>query len=326
MSGSRILYAFAAAAALIFCVFYTGWLAFYLLAIIILTPVFSLLLSLPGILSLRVQISCAALAEKDGKLEATLEIKSRVRYPLRQLRAKLTVKNRFTGSIEDDMLKFDAVGSMTVDIPFVANQCGQLHISLRKLRAYDYTGVFSIPLRLSDAVLVTILPREREPEVKYSLPGKFTGRRLIARPAGTFAEDHDIRPHRRGDPMSSIHWKLTAKTGKLLVKEPLTPSNQKIKISFDNEGDPARVENELGELIWLVNKLLEIQMPPQVFYYSADGALKAETLFSRRELDALIAEVLSSRPPAEAAGRASRCCTDADWHRHITLPKGAEQA
>ena len=59
MVGRRIVYGTALLAALAFQIFYDGYLAQFLLVCIILLPVLSLLLSLPGLLGLRLSLSAA---------------------------------------------------------------------------------------------------------------------------------------------------------------------------------------------------------------------------------------------------------------------------
>ena len=56
MLGAWTGYLLFVAAALLFYVMFTGWLAGYVLALVVLLPVMSLLLSLPGICGLRVSL------------------------------------------------------------------------------------------------------------------------------------------------------------------------------------------------------------------------------------------------------------------------------
>ena len=60
MAGRRILYGAALAAALAFQIFYDGYLAQFLLLCVIVLPLLSLALSLPGMLRLRLTLSACA--------------------------------------------------------------------------------------------------------------------------------------------------------------------------------------------------------------------------------------------------------------------------
>lgn len=318
-----MIYAFSIIAALIFCIFYTGWLAVFLLFVIVLLPAFSLLLSLPAALKLQLELSCPEITRKGEAFNADISVKAP--YPIRLLRMTAYSFNHFTAYSEViDVININAAQNVIVHEEVCANQCGKIEILLSKLRLYDYTGVFFIRLRSKYKVTVVVLPLLNEPPEKYALPDETLHKHLVAAPAGTFSEEHDIRPYRIGDPMSTVHWKLSQKTASLLAKEPLVPIKQKNMVSFDYKGGAQHLEPILGEALWLFSKLLEMHKIAHLVFIADDGSVIDKRIDSMNVLYSLITQILSKVPPADPAGEASAYCVGAGWHRHI--PSIAEVA
>lgn|GEM_PF-4581735 len=318
MARSRLIYAFSIIAAIVFCIFYTGWLAIFLLFVIALVPVFSFLLTLPAALKLHVKISCPETIDRGENFNADIIVKAP--YPIRLLRMTAVSLNHFTGVSEVfDVINVNAVQNVVVHEEVSSNQCGKISITLTKLKVYDYTGVFFVRLRAKSRVSVVVLPLLHKPQEKYALPDEILHKHLVAAPAGTYAEEHDIRPYRIGDPMSTVHWKLSQKTASLLAKEPLVPIKQKNMVSFDYRGDVYRLEMVLGEALWLFSKLLDMHKTAHFVYFASDGSVTDKEIDSMNGLYSLITEILTDVPPLEAAGDACAYCAGAGWHRHITF-------
>lgn len=74
-------------------------------------------------------------------------------------------------------------------------------------------------------------------------------------------EFHNIRPYRYGDDRRFIHWKATAKTDELMIKESAMEETRKLTILFDNFRPPDMkvFENSISFVASLALKAIETE-------------------------------------------------------------------
>lgn len=88
-------------------------------------------------------------------------------------------------------------------------------------------------LRLTSRASFVVYPHIRDIETSLISPLTEGQSRLTGE-----EEFHKIRPYRYGDDRRFIHWKATAKTGELMIKESAMEETHKITILFDNFRPP----------------------------------------------------------------------------------------
>lgn len=115
-----------------------------------------------------------------------------------------------------------------VSIPYKADLCGNIIIEFKDIRACDMLGLFTLRQDTPDITSVTVYPRGvnieayKNASVKSHISGEETG---SAEKGSDNTEIFDLRAYQSGDLMRSIHWKLSAKTGDLIVREMGNPYN-----------------------------------------------------------------------------------------------------
>ena len=75
---------------------------------------------------------------------------------------------------------------------------------------------------------------------------------------GGFSEEHDLREYRPGDTVNSIHWKLSSKTDKVIVREPLENANKDVFLVLSRIG---KEDRGLEILYWLSLELCQREIP-----------------------------------------------------------------
>ncbi|MCD7709467.1 MAG: DUF58 domain-containing protein [Clostridiales bacterium] len=104
---------------------------------------------------------------------------------------------------------------------------GNYAIELRQIRIYDMTGLFYIGKKIGRGASVQVLPQIEAAPVKITERTRhFFGDADIYddfRPGNDKSELFGIREFRDGDKIQSIHWKLSAKSDELLVRENSQP-------------------------------------------------------------------------------------------------------
>lgn len=284
MAVRRGIYLVALVSCLVFYVFYREWMAAVVLLTVLLLPVFSLLVSLPAMMSVRVKLKCPRVVTMGEQAEVCLRAESR--FPQPPLRGKLTVRREITG----ENWKFKDQGKLATD------HCGGLTVRVASCWVYDYLGLFRrrVCKRVMGFVVVRPkpVPLERLPDFSRRVAWAWRPKR-----GGGFAENHELRLYRPGDNLQQIHWKLTAKTGKPILREAMAAEQSRMLISLDLRGTPAELDDMLGKLLWLSGKLLAAELVHEIHALTGKGIVSyrvADEADLQTVLDKLVWE-----PPAE---------------------------
>ena len=236
---------------LVFYAFYKQWFAWLLLLTVLLLPWFSLAVSL----------RCPDRVRMDVPLRTALELKSKFVPPPVSCRIKL--RNSLTDA--------RYVGAPGERIP--TEHCGLMTISYDRLLVYDYLGLFCRRLRKGDSCTVYITPKP----VPCGKVPDHAGKALSGwrpKPGGGFSEHHELRLYRPGDDLRNIHWKLAAKTGKLVYREAMEPLRKGRLLTMTLCGTPKQLDRKLGQLFYLSQELLARQMDHEILCHTADGAVR----------------------------------------------------
>ena len=116
------------------------------------------------------------------------------------------------------------------------------------------------------------------------------------KPGGGLAENHELRLYRPGDSMNQIHWKLSAKTGKYIVREAMEPIRNRILVTMELKGTPEQLDRKFGRLLWLGSHLLELGLCFEVQVLTGKG-MRSMQIGKREDLLAAM-DLLLSSPPA----------------------------
>ena len=259
MLGRWFVYLASLAGCIVFYCAYREWFSWLALMGVLALPWFSLLLSLPALLSVRGTLRCPLQLQQGGRTEVQLQL--RCRFPVPRAVWQLQSVSRMTGK------KKNYKHAATLDTA----HCGTYDIRVRHLRICDYLGLFCVPLRAT-GIAVTVFPQKRPvspaPELAQCRP-----KRWKPKAGGGFSENHDLRLYRPGDSLRQIHWKLAAKTGKLIYREPIEPVQNKNVLTMVLSGSGAQLDEKLGTLSWMMEYLLEEGIPHEVRCMTGEGLL-----------------------------------------------------
>lgn len=297
MPKRRILYLTALGGCVIFYFAYREWFSWFALVGLLCLPWLSLLLSLPAMLTLRLQAQCLV---EDAQTLAGVQSKCPLPEP--PFRSKFTVIHAITAQR----------WTLKMGSKLPTEHCGQLKIALKKPRVYDYLGLFSLPVRKKGDCTLLIRPGL----VPLAPPPDLTRYRSTAwRPkfGGGFAENHELRLYRPGDDLRQVHWKLSAKTGRLILREPMEPVRGLAVLTLSLCGTPETLDEKLGQLLWLSEHLLRQEVPHRICCLTGTGL---QTLPVEQEGDAArTVDALLCEPAADSEEMPA--FDSAAWHYHI---------
>jgi len=299
MVARRIIYLLALLGSVVFYWAYREWLSWFVLMLLLLLPWFSLLISLPALLSCRAEVACPQVLEQGA--EASLVWQGRSPYPLPSLTGKLVVENRLCG--------FTKKLRSGDELP--TGHCGALHITLRRPRCHDYLGLFSLPIRRQSHADVLVRPVPLAPAEVPDM-SRYQVNMWRPKPGGGFSENHELRLYRPGDNLKQVHWKLSAKTGKLITREPMEPVRSRLLLTMELRGTPDALDRKLGRLLWMSRYLLECELHHQIQCLTGSGMVCCD-ITCPEDLTRSLDSLLQAAPAAEG----EPAFTAASWRYHI---------
>lgn len=273
-----LLYLSSVVLCLVFLFFYKQWIAWLTFIAVSLLPLLSLVLSLPAMLMARIHGDVPQSVTVGEPLCFRIGIKAP--FPLSKWRLRIKVRNLLFG--DDQILRADSV--------YPTQYCGALKCSTYKSKIYDYLGLFHFPLRKIDAFCVFIFPEPIEP-ANVPDTAQLTGNAWKPKPGGGYAENSELREYRPGDNLRQIHWKLSAKTGDLILREPMIPVEFRILLWFCHCGSPELLNRKLGNLLWLSKYLLHHGLVHDIMAFT-DGESYVWHIDSETALEKVVMELL----------------------------------
>lgn len=155
--------------------------------------------------------------------------------------------------------------------------CGEEIITCRSIECFDVFGICRVKIKPFPVQRVVIVPRETMTtlvEDRHSW-GLIDGEQTDSWKKGNdAAEVFDIREYQPGDDVRSIHWKLSSKLDRLLIKEPGYSSHFDTMVMFDagekSDGkmcSDAVLAGVLDFAVTLSKKLLEQSRPHCIGLY-----------------------------------------------------------
>lgn len=280
---------------------YDGWLAGVAMGVILGFPILSLLLSLPGLLTFRMEI------QGDGILnmgeEGELWLAGSTPYPMLPFRGRLRLRHMGTGE--------ERPYEPHLGIP--TDHCGAYTVLGERIWVCDYLGLFAFPVRRRESKQVLVRPKpvpvENLPDVTALVP-------KVWKPkfGGGFGENHELRLYRPGDSLNQVHWKLSAKTGKLTIREPMEPLRERLLLTMTLRGTAEELDRKFGRLLWVGRYLIRRELPFELRVLTGDG-VRQFSISQGRELEKAVDALL--RMEAAQEGSITERTYAASWQYHI---------
>lgn len=292
MGSRRIVYLIGLLMGAVFHSLYGQYLSFILLRFLILLPFVSLLVSLPAMLRVRVHLSASGASPRGEEAAARLKMDSRCFLPVGCLSMTFTGENRFTGQpIQKRKVSHWGVLKAEESLPLPSDACGVISCTLGRVWAWDYMGIFAIPVKRCDPATYTVLPIPEKPKPMPELD-QDSAITLKPKPGGGYSEEHELRPYRQGDPLNVIHWKLSSKLDEPIVREPQLMQRKRITLSVTPRADRQALESQLDQLVYLSGDLVQKGIAHRICF----GAHTEAYIKDQNSLDEFLLTVLSATP------------------------------
>lgn len=300
MLKNRVFYVLLLAAAALIYIFTNTYYTLTLLAVCVVMPVISLVLMLIAGREIAIELELPQTAEKKAA-SLTYRISNPVRYPVARITFQIRLENQMTGAFRERRVSATAGSreTVTAELSLQNSKVGTVVVSTNKIRVYDAFGLFVF--RKSDLPdqAVIIYPDMRNVEVHMENPVENTGdgsRYSPDRPGQDVSEIFALREYVPGDEIRKIHWKLSGKTDRTMVRDFSLPLNYSVFLLLElTRGSEELVDAQVEIFLALSRTLLENGISHNMGWYdAAEERFNVEELDDFEELELAAAGVLSS--------------------------------
>lgn len=235
---------------------------------LLLLPLGSMLLHFLVRKRLRLHLEVPANVRKGAGSTAVLVVENPTMIPVLRLRCKLFVENRLNGTMSELEVDGYVFPKGYRKIPFEVGDthCGRLAVRAAKLRLYDALGLFPVTCTVTAEKAVTVQPDTFVQQLSVlPVSGSPEDSELFSayRPGMDLTETFQIREYVEGDSLRQIHWKLTGKFDRLIVRDPSLPIIHSILVFWERTGDSGdlnRIDTQAEVVITLCKTLLDQSM------------------------------------------------------------------
>ena len=162
------------------------------------------------------------------------------------------------------------------DTTMICRYRGDYHVGIKQITIVDFFRFFKITYRVPEPLNAVVLPRVIKLETLKSVPEMVIST-YKENPRLSSDFDAQTRDYMPGDPLKGIHWKSTAKTGKLKSRITYGEQRQGISIFLDTK----RISDDEYVFIPVENKCLEIVLA--LTNYFANYSVPTSLVYSQFE-------------------------------------------
>jgi len=275
----RIGYALIILGSIVFYGAYQKWFSWIVLLTVLFLPLFSLLLSIWPMITTRLNLITKDRISQGRATNLLMQADSSGIQP--PIKYKIRISKPNTG----DYWYLQSGDSLPT------GHCGALIVQPYHAYVYDYLGLFRMKIRNTSSQIIRIMPQPAEMPLPHAL-ARYLSRTWRPKHGCGYAEIYEIRPYRPGDQLNLVHWKLSAKTEDLLLREPMEPDQGLVRLTMDLNGTAVELDRKFGRLLWLGNWLMHRQIVFELVVLTGRGVetwLISERWIFRKCLDILLA-------------------------------------
>lgn len=205
---------------------------------VLLLPGVSLLLALAARRGVRLSLTLTPTVPKRAAAQAVLLVKNDALLSARAL-FRVRAVNALTREETVTLLRCTVPPKGTEELRFLveSRRCGQITAAVEKAGLLDICGIFAVPLKTENiAARTTALPDMFAPGIDLALASSMPEESDSYAPGcrgNDLTEIFQLREYAPGDDLRRIHWKMTAKTDRLIVREASLPLQRSLLVFWD---------------------------------------------------------------------------------------------
>jgi hypothetical protein len=169
-------------------------------------------------------------AAKDTEINGFVSVNRNKLATIFGISYTLVFENIYTGEKQTQKCRENKV-----QVSFTPIYCGYIKVYTEKIYTHDFLGLFTIYRKCNDAIGIIIYPDGFAMDIVFAENINAVtdnDEYSMTRAGSDISEIYGIREYIPGDPIRSIHWKLSEKTDKVMVREFGLPLAQSVLLQF----------------------------------------------------------------------------------------------
>ncbi len=239
MTNVRVIYILLLAGALVMAAIYGVYQAALIFMIFIILPVFFSLYCLYIISGLELRAEDIQLvSEKGQSVPIMLEIANKRILPAARIDIVVNTRNSFAEAGNKSSIVTALKGGSKKNLEYIlkSDYCGKILVIVEEIRVYDPLLLIRIRRRPGLKLFTSVLPEihKLNTEIDYRSTEQLEGESFSPYKSGDDpSEIFDVREYADGDKYRRIHWKLSFKQKKLMVKDYSSPVDDSVTLLVD---------------------------------------------------------------------------------------------
>ncbi len=310
MTGNRVAYLYALFLSFLLFVLFNLYLFHLLLVFLLVLPLISLLSALPVRRALRYSMEIDDDIVPKGNCPVRLSAQNGSAFPCACVRMHLNRRNAL-GRIgeryletSDEIIQFSvgARRTYTLEPPIKMAYCGRVDLSIHRVDICDMLGLFSLSVSPQNGqnssgsiyVLPELQVRAIQTDEAADL-GLDSATYSTEKAGNDPSEIFQLRDYQPGDPRHSVHWKLSSRMNRLIVREfglPLNPSMHFL-LELRAGAEPAAAERVLGTVLAFSENLMARKVTHSISWLGEEGLMQTTSVTGPDSLAIVLHELLA---------------------------------
>lgn len=248
-----------------FFLYFGSGVALALAVLMLLIPLISLPIHLYLKKHLNIKIEAAVSQRKGDEGSITVNIHNPTVFPALRIRCDLVVQNQLNREKHSQKIMTYALSKKKQKntLRVGSEYCGRIRIAVPKVTLYDCFGLVGVRYSCEAVTHMTMQPDTFETAVILVPNSSSTDdSELYSQdlPGMDLTETYQIREYVPGDSIRQIHWKLSNKFDKLIVRDPGLPITRNVLVFWERtgeSGDPDLIDAQAEVIISLCRSLMD---------------------------------------------------------------------
>ena len=247
--------------------------------------------------NLSIELKLPKAAEQNGIWKGRLTLTNHSVLPVFLGKGTLLWENEFTGEKGEMPIAFSlgGKGKQVIEIQGRSQWCGCIRFALNSWKSFDFFGICSRKRKTELCSCTVVMPEKQKQDFSFLTKEGFdmeSFRYSGSRPGDDPGETFDIREYREGDSIRQIHWKLTGKMDRLIIREKSFRVDDTVLIlaeAFLPEKDPGTAQTLAEVFAAVLSSFMEQGISCQAGVYDGStGRFYIEKLRSQEDYENIL--------------------------------------
>lgn len=233
--------------------------------VLLAVPLISIPINLYVRKKLQVTIDANGVLHKGDSGNIAVVVDNPTVFPVFRIKFVLAAQNQLNGQISKSTVLTYVRGGrqQCINQSLSCDYCGRIRVNTEKIRIYDCFGLIGFKVNAEPVGHLTVQADTFEQDIRIIPNPNSTDDSDIysaEKPGSDMSETFQIREYVQGDSPRQIHWKLSNKFDRLIVRDPSLPIVRSVLVFWERtgeSGDPEITDAQAETVISLCRNLQE---------------------------------------------------------------------